>query len=94
MHVRFQTSVVIGGVDKIEWSATNPATSALAGAIAARAGRDDRGESRDSIVFECRIGKDAYDVEVPKSNIAHVIRSVEPQQAAQPAPAGAKEKAR
>lgn len=83
-HVRFQTSVVIGGVDTIEWAAATPASTRLVGAIAARAGNADRGESRDSIVFECRIGKDAYDVEVKASNIAHVIRSVEPQQAAQP----------
>ena len=66
-HVRFQTSVVIGGVDKIEWSATNPAATALAGAITARVGNADHGESRDSIVFECRIGKDSYNIEVPKS---------------------------
>lgn len=77
-HVRFQTPAVIGGVDTIEWSTASPASTRLAGAITARAGNADRGESRDSIVFECRIGKDAYDVEVKASNIAHVIRSVDP----------------
>lgn len=85
-HVRFQTPVVIGGVDCNEWFLAKPGSTALAGKIIARPGRPELGEGIESIVFECRIVKgDWYDVEVKASNIAHVIRSVEPQPASQPA---------
>ena len=77
-HVRFQHPVNLGSVDHSEWSADRPSSTPLAGAIKPRAGDPDRGEPRDSIVFECRIGKDAYDVEVPRSNIAQIIRPAPP----------------
>lgn len=74
-HVRFQTTVVIGGVETNEWSADRPGHSRLANGVTVRPGNAALGEGRESLVFECRIGKDAYDVEVPRSNIAHVIRT-------------------
>jgi hypothetical protein len=75
-HVRFRHPVSLGGTDHSEWSMDRPHSTPLAGKITARAGNPDLGEPRDSIVFECRIAKDHYDVEVPRSNIAHIIRPV------------------
>lgn len=85
MHVRFLRPVTIGSVEHEQWSRAAPGSTALAGKIDARRGDPKRGEHPDSVVFEVRIiPSDPYDVEVPLTNIAHVIRARQPQQPRKP----------
>lgn len=88
-HVRFKTAVTLGA-EVMEWSVDRPFSSMFVGAIKPRSGDPDRGEPRDSIIFEIRIGKpEAHvDVEVPRGNIAQINRAA-PAAAEKPAP-GAK----
>lgn len=74
-YVRFIRPVSLGNSDRDEWSASSPASTALVGAVQPRVGDPDKGEPRDCIVFEVRQGGDAYDVEVPRSNIAAIRRA-------------------
>lgn len=82
-HVRFRSPVSLGSVDSPEWSADRPSSTALAGKIACRPSEISR-DGAAGLVFECRIGKDHYDVLVPWSNIAHVIQTVPAQGAKKP----------
>lgn len=75
-YVRFKSSINLGGATD-EWAHDRPNVTAHAGKITPRPGNPDNGEFRDSIVFEVRIGKPEawHDVEVPRANIAHIIRT-------------------
>lgn len=78
-YIRFKFPVTIGGATD-EWAHDRPHVTANAGKITPRAGIPDLGEFRDSIVFEVRVGVPAawHDVEVPRGNIAHIIRTAPP----------------
>lgn len=78
-YVRFKTPVTIGA-EVMEWAADRPFSTMFAGAIKPRPGDPDRGEPRDSIIFEVRIGKpEAHvDVEVPRAHIAQINRAALP----------------
>lgn len=74
-YIRFVRPVSLGSADRDEWSAESPASTALIGAIKPRMGDPDKGEPRDAVIFEVRQGSAAYDVEVPRSNIAAIRRN-------------------
>lgn len=79
-YVRFTSSVTLGS-EVNEWAADRPFSSAYAGKIVPRAGDPDRGEPRDSLIFEVRTGKPEFhhDVEVPRANIAQITRAPAPE---------------
>lgn len=85
VQVKFKTTTFIG-YETLEWSADRPHYGFNAALIRPRSGDPDRGEPRDSIIFEIRVGDPSkyVDVEVPRGNIAQIIRSVVE---AKPAPA-------
>lgn len=73
-HVRFKSVVSLGSTDVSEWSRERPSSTQLAGKIDVRHS-DQQRDGVVGLVFECRIGKDAYDVVVPWSNVANVIQT-------------------
>ena len=85
-YVRFMKPVSLPG-EADEWVKDSPRYGVAVGALKPRMGDPDKGEPRDSVIFEMRAGADQYDLEVPRSNIA-CIRRAAPEKPA--APAGAK----
>lgn len=74
IRVKFHRPVVLGSLPVEEWAADRPSVSGLTGKIAPRVGRTELGELTSSLVFEVRMGAEAYDVEVRESNIADITR--------------------
>ncbi len=76
ISITFRSPVSLGGLSTEQWHAERPGSTAMVGKVSPRPGSRQRGDRwDDSFVFEIRNGSDAYDVEIPASNIAQVNRA-------------------